>query len=1068
MKGFNISSKKKLSSFIEKGNINNNNLHRYYKNNNKSFGWKNTKRSGSKFDGTYRNDDKNAVERSYEDIYDYIINISYILNEKYEKYLIYEMREENINKGNKVFHHINLDNTCYYIEDDICILLKVIEEIKNNEIKIFDHRKGSKIIEKLIYYCFFLLKYNEKNVKNEKISMQCIEAYNNLLKVVSRYFLKLTLSNYGSHVIQSIICLFPYFNKYEYIYIEKLTIQNVGYKKMYDYFKHISDFVCDHLFEIIFDRCGTHVLRSFLYSLGGYLYINISNITFRKSKINKNRIKNKLNNNTNNELKYIDKNFQSNIFYEYIHKIVERISNEIEKPNISLKYKNLLYQYVYYDNNKKNNNNQNNNNQNNNNQNNNNKKNNNNISNNNNSNSNNNIMDQNNTKNFIPNIDNNHNNMNNSDNLKYIAESNNQHFICPLLYNTYSVPALVILFELLNDKNVECSSLIRQIFLINKTKLYYIEKTKEKDDHDDDDDDDNNNIVSSHAESPLKQLLDILIVLDNSSIMIEKLLKIKNEETFYIFNMYILKNVNKLICENIYSNMVLCNYFTNEYISEEMFDLLIKNIHIEQLMKNKTFNILKCLFFLAQWYKRNCRYLFNELIKNFHLNDEHKNGSNKKFMWICILCMCNYDDLPSLVRDIYMNKADDNCTNINSKKDNEKEQNERLYNKNNLGKNINNYNFYNYLKIDLNGYYILSYLLSFPKESITNLTNSFKYFCNFIKTVNINEPSSSDVENYQSFMENFSRKTEEVVNPVDAFIKDEEGMYVSKNVLHNNDNIKTKMNNNKPFYRKNIELRGNILLYFSCDKNLSILCEKIVHTFNLVNEKYLRRFITLFQKQYNNIAKHYIGAHTIVTFFKLGDDNIKKNILDSLIQNDINVYNNYIKNFMKLKEYQKSKTLTTNNKKYLKAKKLFQDLLMSKENGNNQNDINHKKEYDDKTFIEFERIHKISKHHDSDLNSNDKDTTVLIYDEQSNDNDDNNNNNILKEETNDDQGNKEHDPTYDNVTKSYKSSSNEKEEIVDQDNGFMNIITDYIKNTKTKSRKRKKEKDQIDNVLKRK
>ncbi|ETW16517.1 hypothetical protein PFFVO_04570 [Plasmodium falciparum Vietnam Oak-Knoll (FVO)] len=1047
MKGFNISSKKKWSSFSHKeNNNNNNNFHRYYnKNNNKSFGWKNTKKRGSKFDGTYRNDDENDVERSYEDIYDYIINISYILNEKYEKYLIYEMRDENINKGNKAFHHINLDNTCYYIEDDICILLKVIEEIKNNEIKIFDHRKGSKIMEKLIYYCFFLLKYNEKNVKNEKISMQCIEAYNNLLRVVSRYFMKLTLSNYGSHVIQSLLCLFPYFNKYEYIYIDKLIIQNVEYNKMYDYFKNISDLVCDHLFEIIFDRCGTHVLRSFLYSLGGYLYINISNITFRKSKINKNRIKNKLHNNTNSELKYVDKNFQSNNFYEYIHKIVERISNEIEKPNISLKYKNLLYQYVYYDKNNKNENEKENNN--------------NNINNNNNCSNNcsNNIMEQNNTKNVIPNIDKTHNNMNNSDNLKYIAESNSQHFICPLLYNTYSVPALVILFELLNDKNIECSSLISQIFLINKTKLYYIEKTKEKDDVD-------NNIVSVHVESPLKQLLDILIVLDNSSIMIEKLLKIKNEETFYIFNMYILKNVNKLICENIYSNMVLCNYFTNEYISEEMFDLLIKNIHIEQLIKYKTFNILKCLFFLAQWYKRNCRYLFNELIKNFHLNDEHKKGNSRKFMWICILCMCNYDDLPSLVRDIYINKGDDNCTDINSK-----EQKDILYNKNNLGKNINNYNFYNYLKIDINGYYILSYLLSFPKESITNLTNSFKYFCNFIKTVNINEPSSIDVENYQSFMENFSRKTEEVI-PVDCFTKHEEGMHVDKNVLHNNDNIKTKMNNSKPFYRKNIQLRGNILLYFSCDKNLSILCEKIVHTFNLVNEKYLRRFITLFQNQYNNIAKHYIGAHTIVTFFKLGDDNIKKNILDSLIQNDINVYNNYIKNFMKLKEYQKTKTLSTNNKKYLKAKKLFEDILMSKENGQNQNDINHKKEHD-KTFIEFERIHKISKHLDSDLNSNDKDTTVPIYDEQSNDdhdNNNNNNNNILKEETNDDEANKENDQTYDNVTKSYKSSSNEKEDIVDNDNGFMNIITDYIKNTKTKSRKRKKEKDQIDNVLKRK
>ncbi|SOV18317.1 conserved Plasmodium protein, unknown function [Plasmodium gaboni] len=1046
MKGFNIrSSKKRFSSFRKNGNNNNNNNYHNYNNsynnsynnnynNNNKFNryYKNNKKNQRNFGSSSReqNDENRFVERSCEDIYDYIINISYILNEKYEKYLIYEMREENINKGNKAFHQINLDNTCYDIEDDICILLKVIEEIKNNEIKIFDHRKGSKIIEKLIYYCFFLLKYNEKNIKNENISLECIQAYNNLLKIVSQYFITLTLSNYGSHVIQSLLCLFPYFNKYEYLYIDKLTIKNMEYNKMYDYFKNICNVVCDNLFEIIFDRCGTHVLRSFLYSLGGYLYVNINDITFRKSKINKNRIKNKLNNKglnnniKNSELKYVDKNFESNIFNEYIYKIVEMISNEIEKPNISLKYKNLLYQYVYYDNN------------------------NNNIH----SNGNSNILDENNNSGYISNVHNTHNNMNKSDNLKYIVESNSQHFICPLLYNTYSVPALVILFELLNDKNIECSCLIRQIFLINKTKLYYIEKTKEKQKDD--------NVLSLHVESPLKQLLDILIVLDNSSIMIEKLLKIKNEETFYIFNMYILKNVNKLICENIYSNMVLYNYFTNEYISEEMFDLLIKHIDIVELIKNKKYNILKCLFFLAQWYKRNCKYLYNELIKNFHLNDEHKKGNSKRFIWICILCMCDYDDMPCMFKDIYMKNVDDNSSDINEKK----EKNEKLYNNNNnnnnnLCKNLNNYNFYNYLKIDINGYYILLYLLSFPKESITTLTNSFKYFCNFIKMVNINEPSPTDVENFQNFLENFSKKSEEIIS-LDSIRKDEDNMHGHKNDLHKNDNMNIKMNNNKPFFRKNIELRGNILLYFACDKNLSILCEKIVHTFNLLNEKYLRRFISLFKKQYDNIAKHYIGAHTIVTFFKLGNDNIKKNILDSLIQNDINVYNNYIKNFMKLKEYQKTKTITTtNNKKYLKAKKLFQDILISKENIHNQNDINDMKEHH-KSSIKLKKIHNTSKNIDSDVNSNDKDT-VAIYD-------DNNNINILKEDTNDDEENNDNVQTNDNDTGSNKSSSNEKEQIIDKENGFINVITDFIKNTKTKSRKRKKEKDQIENLLKKK
>ncbi|SCM24122.1 conserved Plasmodium protein, unknown function [Plasmodium chabaudi chabaudi] len=925
-----------------------------YRNFNKHNGHNNKFRHNNNGNRKYNNN-------NVEEICEYLINISYILNEKYEKYFVYELKEENIKKGYKAFGDINLDDS-YNIEDDICILVKITEEIKYNEKALVRTKKCSKILEKLIYYCFFLLKYNEKNVKNNDISIECIEIYNNFFKMVYSNFNELAVCEYASHFVQTVLCVYIFFNKYEEKYIEDINKKNNNYKKISYYFKEIANNIIDNIFFLIFDKCGTHILRSFLYSLGGYLNINISNITFRKSKVRNSMSK--------GELKYVKKNYMNDgdainvngkggnttFFFECCRKIIDKIKDEIINPNESQKFKNILYQYIFYEDLKK-------------------------------------------GEEINPND-------------RYLIESQNQHLICPLLYNTYSVPALVILFELLKDKKVECSDLISEIFLIKKTKKYYIDKSCGKNKY--------------FEESPLKQLLDLLIKLDSSSIMIENILKINNEHTFYVFNTYILKNINKLICDNAYSCLVIYNYLSFEYITEEMYDLLIKKIDIDIIIKKKKFNILKCLFDLSQCYKRNCKFLMNSLLKNLGLTSESANSEKKnftpdgasstKFIWLCILCMCNYNDLSPLVLNIFGNSnqkkqeiEDDNIENEQTYSDNH-------HDNNSMG-TLNNYNFYNHIKIDTNGYYILLHILSFPKESITPVINSFKHFCNFLKLVYNNKPSDSDIDNYNSFLEAFSNNNNG--NNDGKNSRKNSLNYEDGNNYYNNSNGNRNENKVKPFKRKNAELRGNILLYFCCDKNLSILCEKIGNTFNLLNEKYLKLFILLFKNEYKNIAINHIGAHVVVTFFKLGNDQIKKSILDSLIENDINMYNNFIKNFMKLKEYKKTKTINTNTTKYLKAKKMFENILISKEKEDSGNGL--VQELDDQEQLKS---------------------------------DDNNEHSNLEEFENGEDG---------SLTDSDEEDENEKKS--DKEDEFMNVISGFIKDSKKKSRKRKKEKDKIDNVL---
>ncbi|KAI4837058.1 hypothetical protein MKS88_003525 [Plasmodium brasilianum] len=1088
--------------------------------NSKSFRYFNRNKEENSGNKTFSHNNKNGNHNSkkqykeknrtssVEEISEYLINISYILNEKYEKYFVYELKEENLKKGNKAFGSINLEYS-YYLEDDISILIKIKEEIKNNVEELMNNRKCSKIMEKLIYYCFFLLKYNEKNVKNSDISIQCIKIYNNFFHVIKRNFVYLAISSYASHFVQTVICVFPFFNKYEDIYIEEIKKRNKNYVSISSHFNEICNGTVENMFTLMFDKSGTHVLRSFLYSLGGYLSINISNITFRKSKARKSISK--------RELKYIDKGCSSSCngsntdsasalsstFYSYIYKIIDRITDEIMNPKETQNFKNLLYQYIFYD---------------------------------------------------IYKGNNNKLGKDEKSDEKYSDESKSQYLISPLLYNTYSVPALGTLFELIKDKNVECSNLLSEILVIERTKKYYMSKACEN--------------CCGFDICPLKQVLDILIKLDGPSIMVEKLLKINHEHIFYVFNIYIIKNINSLICDNAYSNLVMYNYLNCDYITEEMFDLLIKNVDIDMVIKRRKFNVLKGLFDLAQYYKRNCKLLFNSLIRGFNVGgllstvesgvsgsidgivgrgvDSNVNGNNgisgsssgAKFLWICILCMCRYEDLHPCIRNVFKNekKVEADVGRKKIDKMDDKKGNEIIHDnfENDDNINLNNYNFYNYLKIDIYGYNILSHLLSFPKECIVPLINSFKHFCNFFKIVSNNKPRKEDIERYKKFAHTFSLSNKDDNNN-DGYNNDNNGDGYNENNkqyqigkeskiencnntehVHNgvsgsnswswnnyNDPRKEnkcngKMQNEKekkkgkPFVRRNTELRGNILLYFSCDKILSHLCEKIAHTFNLINEKHLRHFLLLFKNEYKHIATNYIGAHIVVTFFKLGNNNIKKRILDQLVENDINVYNSYIRNFMKLKEYKKNKIINnTCNNKYTKAKKLFEDILIPKEKesiGDYQNKESYVREDmkkdqmgDEDSQSDAPASKDVTKNESFDLEKEYEDDGGKIYDQtevytllkHKKEKKKRKRGKILSDRSR----SKENDlPTLlrrehegDGVEKGVAEMEGKRDHLdgaEEKDKNFMNVISDFIKNSKNKTRKRKKEREGIEQVLK--
>ncbi|EUD64778.1 hypothetical protein C922_04814 [Plasmodium inui San Antonio 1] len=972
---------------------------------------------------TYRKD----KEKNVEEIMDYLINISYILNEKYEKYFVHELKEDNLRKGNKCFGAINLSYS-YDVEDDICILIKIRDEIKGSEKELADQRKCSKIMEKLIYYCFFLLKYNEKDVQDErngkmgvnsKMSMQCIEIYNHFLHVICSDYLKLASSSYGSHFVQTVICVYSFFRRVEEKYADELKKKNRGYQPLDVYFKEICTITTEKLFTLMLNKSGTHVLRSFLYSLGGYLNINISNISFRKSKVR--------GTSTRTELKYLEKGQRKgtkdaggdDMFYQYVDIIVQKVTEEIANPKVSLPMKNLLYQYVFYEEAGGG------------------------IS----------------GKKSIP-LPNGTNHGEGAEHplgdSKYIMESQSQHFIPPLLYHTYAVPALGTLFELLKEKNVECDKLVREIFLIEKTKKYFINKTRED--------------SKCHEESPLKQVLSILIKMDGPSIMIEKLLRMNSEPIFYVFNVYILKDINSLVCDNAYSSLVIYNYLTLEYITEEMFDLLMKSIDIDLIIRRKKFNVLRRLFDLSQCYQRNCRLLLNALLRwlrvggavstdsakgnrgnngesicksngaaaNTGIDASHVDAtSGAKFLWICILCMRSYQDLHPVLREVFSGQNKKRRCEGDGKGDCKEECS-----------NLNNYNFYDYLKVDTNGYYILTHILSFPKESITPVTNSFRQFCNFLKIVNGNVASQEDIQKYENFLQTFggshggneNREERDDADVGYGPIRGGRQMGPEQTGIGNNPSPQTNDTRVKPFIRKNADLRGNILLYFACDRNLSVLCEKIAHTFNLLNEKYLRNFILLFKSEYKRIASHYVGAHTIVTFFKLGSDEVKKKILDALVEGDINVFNGYMRNFMKLREYKKTKTINTNSKKYVKAKEMFQDILVpAREKGGRA--AGGEEAEEEEVEVEGEEDVQVEDEEDIEV-ADEEDDKVANSDET----------HFL------DSAHK----------KKKKPDAKRAAGRTDKPGGeedYMNLITDFIKNSKKKSRKRKKEKEKIDQVL---
>ncbi|SBT77482.1 conserved Plasmodium protein, unknown function [Plasmodium ovale] len=993
-----------------------------------------------------------------EEVCEYLVNISYILNEKYEKYFVYELKEENLKKGNKFFEDINL-NFSYTLEEDISILIKIQEEIKDNIKELTNERKFSKIVEKLIFYCFFLLKYNEKNVKNDEISIKCIEIYNLFFFTFIPHFIDLANGSYSSHVVQTALCVFCYFNKYEEKYIEEIKKKNNNYESLFTCFTEICNIVVENIFSLLFHKSGTHVLRSFLYGLGGYLNINVSHISFRKSK-SRNSISKK-------ELKYIDKSYHSkrinNLFHQYIGQITKSISEEIAHPTVSLKFKNLLYQYIFYDS----------------------------------------------EEGGDRGGDRGDGRGGDRGDI-YMAESRNQHFICPLLYNTYSVPALGVLCDVLKSNNVKCDDMLSEIFLIERTKRYYIYKTRD-------------NCVC-FEECPLKQLLDTLIKLDTSSIIIEKLLKMKSEHIFYVFNVYILKNINRLICDNAYSNLVMYNYLTLEYITEEMFDLIMKKVNINMIIQRQKFNVLKCLFDLSQCYKTNCKFLLGALLRNLGIDggrsnndDDNTTGDRIKFMWVCILCMCRYDDLHPIVRDSFreakmkmvgvdvegeqmvdVDVEGEQMVDVDMEGeqmvdvDMEGEQmvenkngNVELNRNNDTHPNLNNYNFYNYMKIDSYGHSILSHILSFPKESKIPVTNSFKHFCNFLKIVCTNKPSHRDMENYKKFLSFFSNHRKNAENGengedagnVDGKVEDAENAgnvedaytrieqnsiakaHKASEVEGNcGDTVKDTRKTDKktkPFVRKNIELRRNILLYFCCDKNLSLLCEKIVYTFNIINEKYLKQFILLFKNEYKNIASNPVGAHTIITFFKLSSHDVKKKILNSLIECNINIYNNYLQNFMKLKLYKKTMTLNMNSKKYLKAKKLFEDILLSNEEKNDTS------VYDSQQVEEDPQGGQVVS---GEASGGSLVKGVLQEREKKKE---------KKEKKKEKKEKKEKAEKVENAEKAEKKqeksedrTSVERATDAQKDDEFMNVISDFIKNSKRKKRKRKEEKERIEKVLK--
>ena len=126
----------------------------------------------------------------------------------------------------------------------------VFTQIENNEIKLFCDQVISRTLEKLIIY------FSDTQIRK-------------VLQNVEDHFCKLTMDKFGSHVLQTLICVIPKTIRSERSKVREVAQEFKDLKGAEQLFLDLCDSFKENLSELVNHIYGSHVVRAAIEVLGG-------------------------------------------------------------------------------------------------------------------------------------------------------------------------------------------------------------------------------------------------------------------------------------------------------------------------------------------------------------------------------------------------------------------------------------------------------------------------------------------------------------------------------------------------------------------------------------------------------------------------------------------------------------------------------------------------------------------------------------------------------------------------------------------------------------------------------
>ena len=126
----------------------------------------------------------------------------------------------------------------------------VFTQVENNELKLFCDLIVSRTMEKLIVY------FNDVQIRR-------------VMQNIKDHFCKIAMDKFGSHVLQSLICVIPKAIRSERSKIREIEQNIDDLKSAEELFLNLCDCLRENLTELVNHTYGSHVVRTAFEVLGG-------------------------------------------------------------------------------------------------------------------------------------------------------------------------------------------------------------------------------------------------------------------------------------------------------------------------------------------------------------------------------------------------------------------------------------------------------------------------------------------------------------------------------------------------------------------------------------------------------------------------------------------------------------------------------------------------------------------------------------------------------------------------------------------------------------------------------